>query len=150
MVSFDFQPRTRVIFGPGALQKAGGLARDLRFHKTLVVADAGVREAGHAASLVKLLEAAGVEPVVFGDFGVNPDSAMVEAGAAVAREHGVDSIIGLGGGSSLDCAKGISFIATNGGRMADIGGYYRPDDAKATAVMTPSATLNATLAALAG
>jgi alcohol dehydrogenase len=123
MVSFDFQPRTRVIFGAGAIQKSGGLARDLRFHKTLVVADAGVRDAGHAASLLKLLQAVGIEPVIFGDFGVNPDTAMVEAGAAFAQQHGVDSIIGIGGGSSLDCAKGISFIASNGGRMADYRGY---------------------------
>ncbi|MEO5895141.1 MAG: iron-containing alcohol dehydrogenase [Vicinamibacterales bacterium] len=123
MVSFDFQPRTRVVFGPGSIQKSGGLARDLHFHKTLVVADTGVRDAGHAASLLAILEAAGVESVAFGDFAVNPDSAMVEAGATFAREHSVDSIIGLGGGSSLDCAKGISFLVTNGGRMADYRGY---------------------------
>jgi alcohol dehydrogenase len=125
MVSFDFQPRTRVIFGPGAIQRTGGVARDLHFHKTLVVADAGVRGAGHDASLLATLESAGVEPVVFDDFGVNPDSAMVEAGAAFARSHGIDSIVGLGGGSSLDCAKGISFLVSNGGRMADYRGYAK-------------------------
>ena len=123
MVSFDFQPRTRVVFGSGSIQKSGGLARDLHFHRTLVVADAGVRDAGHAASLLTILEAAGIEPVVFGDFEVNPDSAMVETGATFAREHGIDSIVGLGGGSSLDCAKGISFLVTNGGRMTDYRGY---------------------------
>ena len=123
MLAFDFQPRTRVVFGPGSIQRTGTLARDLQFHKTLVVADAGVRDAGHAKTVLAILESAGIEPVLFGDFGVNPDSAMVDAGATFAREHGVDSILGLGGGSSLDCAKGISFIATNGGRMADYRGY---------------------------
>ena len=48
---------------------------------------------------------------------------MVEAGAAAARAAGVDSLVGLGGGSSLDCAKGISFLLTNGGRMPDYRGY---------------------------
>ena len=123
MVAFDFQPRTRVVFGAGVIQRAGTLARDLQFRKTLVVADAGVREAGHATTLLGILEAAGVEPVVFGEFGVNPDSAMVDAGAAFAQQHAIDSLIGLGGGSSLDCAKGISFLVSNGGRMADYRGY---------------------------
>jgi alcohol dehydrogenase len=123
MVAFDFQPRTRVVFGTGVIQRTGTLARDLQFRRTLVVADAGVREAGHAKTLLGVLESAGIEPVVFGEFGVNPDSAMVDAGASFAREHGIDSIVGLGGGSSLDCAKGISFLVTNGGRMSDYRGY---------------------------
>ena len=123
MVPFDFQPRTRVVFGPGAIKRTGELARDLRFHKTLVVADRGVQEAGHAVSLIHALASAGIEPVIFGDFDVNPDSEMVEAGRAFAERHEVDSIIGLGGGSSLDCAKGISFLVTNGGRISDYRGY---------------------------
>jgi len=123
MVAFDFQPRTRVVFGPGVIQRTGTFARDLQFRKTLVVADAGVRDAGHAATLLAVLQGAAIGTVVFGEFGVNPDSAMVEAGSAFAQQHGVDSIIGLGGGSSLDCAKGISFLASNGGRMSDYRGY---------------------------
>ena len=47
---------------------------------------------------------------------------MIEAGRAFAAAHGIDSIIGLGGGSSLDCAKGINFVLTNGGRHAAITG----------------------------
>jgi alcohol dehydrogenase len=48
---------------------------------------------------------------------------MVARGAAVAREAGIDSLVGLGGGSSLDCAKGIDFVLTNGGTMGDYRGY---------------------------
>lgn len=123
MVPFDFQPRTRVVFGPGAINRAGELARDLHFHKTLVVADPGVREAGHLATLMHVLEAATIEAIAFSDLGPDPDGAMVEAGGAFAARHQVDSIIGLGGGSSLDCAKGISFLLTNGGRISDYRGY---------------------------
>jgi alcohol dehydrogenase len=61
----------------------------------------------------------------FHDFGSNPDAAAVERGRAFAASRGVDSIIGLGGGSSLDCAKGVNFILTNGGRMQDYVGYGR-------------------------
>ena len=48
---------------------------------------------------------------------------MADAGAQVARAAGVDSLVGLGGGSSLDCAKGIGFVLANGGRMPDYRGY---------------------------
>jgi len=123
MVPFDFQPRTRVVFGPGSLARAGQLARDLGFHRTLVVADPGIREAGHARRLLDVLTAAGIEPFLFDSFGVNPDSAMVAAGAAFAGPLNVDSVIGLGGGSSLDCAKSINFVLRNGGSMADYRGY---------------------------
>ena len=59
----------------------------------------------------------------FDAFGVNPDSAMVEAGVEFARGLGIDSVIGAGGGSSLDCAKGINFVLRNGGTIADYRGY---------------------------
>ena len=59
----------------------------------------------------------------FEAFGANPDSAMVEAGVAFARDLAVDSIVGLGGGSSLDSAKGINFVLQNGGTIGDYRGY---------------------------
>ena len=58
---------------------------------------------------------------------------MVEAGRAHAAAGGVDSIVALGGGSSLDCAKGINFVLTNGGTMRDYRGY-----GKAARPMLPS------------
>src|ERR671912_412836 len=94
MQSFDFQPRTRVIFGEGAVARLGEAARELNFRRTLLVADHGLVAAGHV-------------------------------GRAFAAGAGVDSIVGLGGGSSLDCAKGINFLLTNGGRMRDYLGYGR-------------------------
>jgi len=123
MVPFDFQLRTRVVFGIGSLERLGRLARELGFHRTLLVADAGVVQAGHAGEAVRLLETAGIETALFHDFGANPDSAMVETGRRFAEPLRVDSIVGLGGGSSLDCAKGINFVLTNGGSIGDYRGY---------------------------
>ncbi len=125
MQGFDFQPRTRVIFGAGSLSRLGEEARSLGFGRALLVADRGLVEAGHVERAVKILEAAGVSVVTFDDFDSNPDASMVERGRAFAADFGVDSIVGLGGGSSLDCAKGISFLLTNGGRMRDYVGYGR-------------------------
>jgi alcohol dehydrogenase len=123
MVPFDFQPRTRIVFGQGSSRRAGALARELGFERALLVADAGLVEAGHVEALQRTLEAASVDVIPFHGFGENPDSAMVDAGRAFAEPHGVDSIVALGGGSSLDAAKGINFLLTNGGRIADYRGY---------------------------
>jgi alcohol dehydrogenase len=123
MVPFDFHPRTRVVFGRGSLERLGHLARDLGFRRTLLVADGGVVNAGHAARGARLLEAAGIETFLFTEFGPNPDSAMVEAGRSYSQPLDADAIVGIGGGSSLDCAKGINFLLTNGGAMSNYRGY---------------------------
>lgn len=123
MKSFDFQPRTRVIFGAGVIDRLGDVARELNLKRTLLVADHGMVASGHVDEAVRPLERAGVEVFRFHDFEVNPDTRMVEAGTAFVSQFNIDSIIGLGGGSSLDCAKGINFLLTNGGQMSDYRGY---------------------------
>ena len=123
MVPFDFQPRTRVVFGRATVQRAGHLARELAFRRTLVVADPGIAAAGHLATLLRLLEADGIAAFVFSEFGANPDSAMIEAGRLFAAPHDVDSVMGLGGGSSIDAARAINMVLTNGGAIGDYRGY---------------------------
>jgi len=123
MVPFDFEPRTRVVFGQGALERAGQVARDLHFQRTLLVADRGVVKAGHVAEAARRLEGEGIDVLPYHDFGENPDSAMIDAGRRFAEPLRVDSIVAIGGGSSLDCAKGINFVLTNGGTIADYRGY---------------------------
>ncbi len=123
MTSFEYQPRTRVIFGAGSVDRLGGLARELGFRRALLVADRGIVAAGRVEEAGRLLAAAGIDSLSFHDFDVNPDSAMIEAGRAFADGQGVDSIIGLGGGSSMDCAKAINFVLTNGGSIQDYWGY---------------------------
>jgi alcohol dehydrogenase len=138
MLPFDFQPRTRVVFGQGAITRLGHLARDLKFRRTLLVADRGLVDAGHVAAAQRLLEHAGVTASVFHDFGENPDSAMVETGRDAATAFEPDSIVGLGGGSSLDCAKGINFLLTNGGTMADYRGYGKAGTPLLPAILVPT------------
>ena len=123
MTPFDFTFRTRLVFGPGSLARLGALARELGFRRALLVVDHGLDATGHVGRAVRSLEEAGVAVALFQDFAENPDSAMVAAGATAATAFGADALVGLGGGSSLDCAKGIAFVATNGGTMADYRGY---------------------------
>jgi alcohol dehydrogenase len=131
MQPFEFHARTRVVFGPGEISRVGTLAAELG-RRALLVADPGIAAAGHSMRVRGALEAAGIEVVVFHDFGENPDSVMVARGRDVAAPHGVDLIVAVGGGSSLDCAKGINFVLTNGGTVPDYQGY-----GKATKPMLP-------------
>jgi alcohol dehydrogenase class IV len=125
MVPFDFEPRTRLIFGRGTVHRVGTLAKTLQFTRVFLVADRGVLEAGHVATVTKALESENIAVLPYHDFGENPDSDMIEAGRRYANSLRIDSIVALGGGSSLDCAKGINFILTNGGRIADYRGYAK-------------------------
>ena len=121
--TFDFHPRTRTVFGNGVIAQLGELARELGVRRTLLVADRGLVDSGHVTEAVTPLRAAGIDVVEFHDFDVNPDTKMIEAAAALVATLQIDSLIALGGGSSLDCAKGINFLLTNGGRMRDYHGY---------------------------
>ena len=115
--------QTRLVFGAGAFERLGELARELGFSKTLLVIDRDLTRVGYANHATRLLNDAGIEVFTFSDFTADPDSAIIELGRAFAAPFSVDSIVGLGGGSSLDCAKGINFLLTNGGQIQDYLGY---------------------------
>ena len=130
---FEFRAATRLVVGRGTVAKLGALARDLGATRALVVSDPGVVRAGHTAAGLAALASSGIATTVFDQFGENPTTAHVDAGTLVAREFRPDLIIGLGGGSSMDCAKGINFLLSCGGRMHDYHGR-----GKATGPMLPS------------
>ncbi len=123
MQSFEFQNRTRLVFGAGSIKRLGDLACELGFRRTLLVADRGLVASGHVDEALEPLTEKGIDVIRFHEFEANPDTAIIEAGHDFAASLELDSIIGLGGGSSLDCAKGINFLLTNGGRMQDYLGY---------------------------
>lgn len=122
MTPFDYQPRTRIIFGPGKIYSLGDLAGELGARRVLLVSDHGIVQAGHAQRAMDVLVKANIEAHIFSDFAENPSSDDVEAGVKVAKRYDPELLIGLGGGSSMDCAKGINFVYSNGGRIHDYWG----------------------------
>jgi alcohol dehydrogenase len=122
MIPFDFHCPTRIIFGPGTLQQLGRAAADLGARRVLVVSDPGIVAAGHAPRGIQMLEQAGIVVRLFDGVEENPTTAHVDAGLEIARDFRPDLIAGVGGGSSMDCAKGINFLASCGGRMQDYWG----------------------------
>jgi len=122
LLAFDYHPLTRVVFGPGKIAELGKLAAELGAKRVLLVTDHGLETAGHPQKGIAALESAGLSVAVFDDVHPNPTTDDVESGLAVARSAQIDLLVGLGGGSSMDCAKGINFLLTNGGRMEDYWG----------------------------
>jgi alcohol dehydrogenase len=129
---FDFQPRTRLIFGVNAVGRVGEIVREFGAKKVLLVTDPGIAAAGHEQHVLKSLAADGVAAVVFDKVRENPTTRCVDDCLAVAKASGIEAIIGLGGGSSMDTAKGCNFLLTNGGQMKDYWGV-----GKATKPMLP-------------
>ncbi len=132
MIPFDFSPQTRIVFGPDRLETLGELAAELNVRRALVCSDPGIVAAGHAGRGIEALERAGIATRLFDGIEENPTTEHVERGLAVARPWQPDLIVGLGGGSSMDCAKGINFLYSGGGRMQDYWGV-----GKATKPMLP-------------
>lgn len=122
VLSFDFQPRTRVVFQAGGIQRLGELAAELSSGPVLLVTDFGLRQAGHVERAEQSLKNAGLIVAVFHDVAENPTTDDVDRCVAFAKRHEIRLIVGLGGGSSMDCAKGANFLLTNGGRMHDYRG----------------------------
>ncbi|MGI8604633.1 MAG: iron-containing alcohol dehydrogenase [Verrucomicrobiales bacterium] len=119
---FAHAPGTQVHFGLGAIGKIGSLARQSGCSKALVVTDPGIEDAGHLDKVLGSLRDLGVAPVLFDQVIENPTTETVDACLAVAQAGKIDGIIGVGGGSSMDTAKGCNFLISNGGRMQDYWG----------------------------
>ncbi len=130
--AFDHHPRTRLVFGVNTVDRTGELAAEIGARHVLLVTDAGLVAAGHAAHVRKAVEKAGLAVTLFGEAKENPTTRCVDRCVEVARAANVDLIIGLGGGSSMDTAKGCNFLLTNGGQMKDYWGV-----GKATKPMLP-------------
>jgi alcohol dehydrogenase class IV len=112
-------PGPVVDFGPGAVARIPGHLAGLGVRRVLVVTDAGLRAAGVVDAVVAPVGAAGLAVEVDDAVTGNPSVALVEEGAGRARALGVDVVLALGGGSSLDAAKGIALLAPTPGARAD-------------------------------
>src|SRR5437762_2558656 len=122
LAPFDHQPRTRLVFGVNCAERVGELARELPASKVLLVTDPGIVAAGHSERVRRLLEKAGLRISVFDQSDENPTTRCIDACLQIAKNSQIDAFVAVGGGSSLDTAKGCNFLLTNGGRMQDYWG----------------------------
>ncbi|GFO66179.1 alcohol dehydrogenase-like regulatory protein ErcA [Geomonas paludis] len=101
------------IFGAGARELAGRYAKNLGGRKVLVVSDPGVVQAGWTKDVTDSLDAAGVSWVLFTALTPNPKADEVMAGVALYQAERCDALVAVGGGSPIDCAKGIGIVTSN-------------------------------------
>ncbi|WP_425338378.1 iron-containing alcohol dehydrogenase [Thiorhodococcus minor] len=114
-----------LIFGAGSRHRAGYYALNLQARRLLIVSDPGVIQAGWLDDLMPTLEEAGLETRVFSGVTPNPRDHEIMAGVALYRHEGCDVILAIGGGSVIDCAKGIGVVVGNGGQVLDYAGVDR-------------------------
>ncbi len=110
------------IFGSGALSLAGRYARNFGANKVFVVSDKGIIEAGWTEKVTRCLEKEGLQFIVFSSVTPNPRAEEVMQGSELYRKEACDVIIAVGGGSPIDCAKGVGVVSTNHRNIMDFEG----------------------------
>ncbi|MFE6286524.1 iron-containing alcohol dehydrogenase [Streptomyces sp. NPDC057877] len=127
-----------IVFGPGSLAELGHCAARLGGRRPFLVTDPGLIEAGWVDEAVRHLRAVGLRPVVWHDVTPNPKDREVEAGFQRYAASGADVIVGVGGGSVIDAAKGVAILSSNGGRILDYEGVDQVGRPIPPTVMVPS------------
>ncbi len=129
--TFSHAPGTRVLVERGGLASLGKEAASLG-ERAMIVTDPGIVAAGYVHRAQAILEESGLAVSIFSEVHENPSTADVRRAVRHAQDSRADILIGLGGGSSIDAAKGCNFILSNGGEMKDYWGHE-----KATKSMLP-------------
>lgn len=118
-MDFTLMQNAKVLYGEGKVHEAGPLLRQIGATKALVVCDEGVKKAGILEKVTASLREAGVGFAVFDKVQPDPPSALVDEGAAFCRSEGCGAVVAVGGGSSIDTAKGINLLRCNEGCIMD-------------------------------
>lgn len=138
MLNFQFYQKTKVLVGAGAVGQIGELIEHMNGTKALVVADPGIKAAGILDKVIDALDAAGKPYAVFTDNEPNPPIAASEKGYELCKADGCDVIIGLGGGSNMDCAKGINILRFNPAPLIQYANFAKPFDEGNGLIMIPT------------
>lgn len=127
-----------MVFGLGSLAEAGFCAGRLGARRPFIVTDPGIIEAGWVAELLRHLREVGLDPQVWAGVTPNPKDHEIDAALAAYVECGGDVIVGIGGGSALDAAKGVAILSGNGGSISDYAGVDRVEQPIPPLLMIPT------------
>lgn len=132
-----FSPN-KVIMGVDSAAMAAAEVRYLRGKRVLLVTDPGVIKAGLTQPIEESLQVKNIPYVLYGEVEPEPPSKIIDKGAAIFKSEDCDLIIGVGGGSSLDVAKGISILTANEGRILDYIGIDAVPNKGAKMILIPT------------
>lgn len=119
MVSHTFVQQVKVVTGKGCIQQLGELLQQSGYQKAFLVFDAGIAKAGVIERITLILKQAEIEFVEYGKVLPDPPAEIVDEGAVLCKQEKCDCVIGIGGGSSIDTAKGINILRFNEGCILD-------------------------------
>ncbi len=117
--AWNFNLPVNIVFGCGRVAEAGALAKPYGTKALVVTGSSSTKKSGLLDRVTSSLAEAGIACAIFDRVQQNPLTTTAEAGAAFATENGCDLIVAVGGGSVIDCAKGIAFLAVNDGDISD-------------------------------
>lgn len=118
-MEFTFYQGVKVIPGVGVINKVGELLRDVGYQKAFLVFDEGIRKVGVVDKIEKSLEQSHISFVEFSKVLPDPPAHIINEGAALCKENECDCVIGIGGGSAIDSAKGINILRFNDGNILE-------------------------------
>ena len=132
------EQKVNLIFGPGKLSELGGIVREKGYRKAMVVCDSGIVAAGITDKVCKVLADAGVEYIVYDKVNPEPSHNVPDQGIVVFQENGCDVAVGVGGGSSMDCAKSINLLLYNEGPILRFAGPNVPMNLSPGVILIPT------------
>lgn len=121
-MEFDFYVNSNIVFGLGTVGKLSEIITRFGLKKIMTVYDSGIKAAGIADLVLSEIKKSGAETIVFDRVIPNPTNEVVEEAYAEAKAFGADGFVAAGGGSSIDLAKAVNVLMTNGGSLSDYAG----------------------------
>jgi alcohol dehydrogenase class IV len=119
---YSFIMETKIIYGTGSAEQLGEIISQKGAKKVMLIADAGVKRAGLVEKIQDNLKTSKIDYSLFEDVEISSSTDTVDRGAALVKQENDDLIVGIGGGSSIDTAKAIGVVVTNGGKCIDYAG----------------------------
>lgn len=138
--SFDFHLTTKLLFGVGELQKLGDEIKKLAAKKALLVTDSQLAQTEVFQKVCQQLKQSGIDYVQYTEVEPNPTVQMMDRGSDVFRSEGCEVVVGVGGGSSMDTAKGIGVVVANGGSIRDYCGAFKVKKPSVPVIAIPTTT----------
>ena len=115
------------VYGIGSRKLIAQFAKNFSLNKVMLVTDEGVKNASWSDEIQTILNQAGIQTVIYDDVLPNPRDYQVMNGAAIFKNEQCDSIVAVGGGSVMDCAKGIGIVASNHQHILEFEGVDKVD-----------------------
>ncbi len=134
----EFLMPTRIVMGRGSIRNVGKEFQRFGTRRVMIVTDPGIEKAGVTAGVKEALGKTEVSFTIFSEVETNPNTEVVAKAYELFQREKCEGILGVGGGSSMDTAKAVSILATNGGKIADYSGMDVYKNAPAPLVVIPT------------